>query len=166
MDDRDVKALYDAHAKGLYNFILWMTRDPDASRDVLQTVFIRAWKSASLPSSFEDRNRWLFTAARNACYDSFRYGARLRSFKERYEKHLRSQDGGSVPDGLFWDLLSECSKTERCILYLHLKAGYSYAEIGAVTDMTEANVRVRVCRAMKTLREKYARSENDGFETN
>jgi RNA polymerase sigma factor (sigma-70 family) len=161
VDNIAFKALYDAHAKGLYNFILWMTRDADAGRDVLQTVFIRAWKSGSFPQGFEDRNRWLFTAARNACYDSFRYSARLRTFKARYEGHVRTSCD-EVHDDVFWDILSECSETERCILYLHLKAGYSYVEIGAITGMSEANVRVKVCRAMKTLREKYARSRKSG----
>jgi RNA polymerase sigma factor (sigma-70 family) len=161
VDNIAFKAFYNAHAKGLYNFILWMTRDADAGRDVLQTVFIRAWKSDSLPQNFEDRNKWLFTAARNACYDTFRYSARLRSFKERYEGHVRA-GSEEVHDSVFWDILSECSETERCILYLHLKAGYSYSEIGAITALSEANVRVKICRAMKTLREKYARSRNNG----
>jgi RNA polymerase sigma factor (sigma-70 family) len=162
VDNIAFKALYDAHAKSLYNFILWMTRDADAGRDVLQTVFIRAWKSDSFPEGFEDRNRWLFTAARNACYDSFRHTARLRSFKMRYEAHVRTCGGDDVHDDVFWDILSECSETERCILYLHLKAGYSYSEIGTITGMSEANVRVKVCRAMKTLREKYTRSRKNG----
>jgi RNA polymerase sigma-70 factor (ECF subfamily) len=161
VDDHALKDLYNAHAKGLYNFILWMTRDADASRDILQTVFIRAWKSDSLPEIFEDRNKWLFTAARNACYDSFRLSARLKSFKLRYENHVRSETG-EVHEGIFWEMLSECSETQRCILYLHLKAGYSYAETGRIVGITEANVRVKVCRAMKTLREKYSRSKSHG----
>ena len=161
VDNIEFKALYDAHAKGLYNFILWMTRDADIGRDVLQTVFIRAWKSDSLPQGFEDRNRWLFTAARNSCYDTFRHGTRLRRFKERYERHVRS-GSDEVHEGVFWDILSECSETERCILYLHLKAGYSYAEIARIIDLTEENVRIKVFRAMKMLREKFARSKRNG----
>jgi RNA polymerase sigma-70 factor, ECF subfamily len=161
VDNIAFKALYDAHAKILYNFILWMTRDADAGRDVLQTVFIHAWKCDSLPQGFEDRNRWLFTAARNACYDTFRYGARLRSFKERYEMHVRASSD-DVHEGVFWDMLAECSEIERCILYLHLKAGYAYSEIAAIMDLTEANVRIKVFRAMKLLREKFARSKRNG----
>lgn len=162
MDNIAFNALYDAHAKGLYNFILWMTRDADAGRDVLQTVFILAWKSDSLPQSFEDRNKWLFTVARNACYDSFRHSARLRSFKERYLLHVRSSGEEEVHDGFFWDVLAECTETQRCILYLHLKAGYSYSEIAKITDLTEANVRIKVFRAMKALRGKLARSKMHG----
>jgi RNA polymerase sigma factor (sigma-70 family) len=80
----------------------------------------------------------------------------------RYEGHVRTAIDDDVHDGVFWDILSECSETERCILYLHLKVGYSYSEIGTITGMSEANVRVKVCRAMKTLREKYTRSKNNG----
>jgi RNA polymerase sigma factor (sigma-70 family) len=54
-------------------------------------------------------------------------------------------------------MLSECTESERSILYLHLKAGYSHAEIGSILDLSESNVRVKTCRAIKRLRESYLR---------
>jgi RNA polymerase sigma factor (sigma-70 family) len=164
VDNIEFKVMYNAHAKGVYNFILWITRDADLSKDVLQTVFIHAWESPSFPEKSEERVRWLFTAARNACYDSFRFNTRLNRFRQQFSQdfHRHGHDPDDVHEGVFWDILSECSETERCILYLHLKAGYSYAEIARIIDLTEENIRMKVFRAMKMLREKFARRKRNG----
>jgi RNA polymerase sigma factor (sigma-70 family) len=161
MDNDTLKSLYNAHAKTLYNYILWMTRNTESSQDILQTVFIRLWKSDDAPAGEEDIRRWLFAMAKNACYDSFRSHARSSRLRAHYTAEFHSTDT-DPHDGFFWDMLSELSETERCILYLHLKAGYSYAEIGRIVELSESNVRVKVCRAIKRLREVCARSRNNG----
>ncbi len=157
VDNDEIKSLYAAHAKSVYNYILWMTRDADLARDILQTVFIKAWQSPTFPSPPEERNKWLFTAARNGCYDSFRFKARHNHFRSRYS-YACNHENDDAHDGVFWELLAQCTQTERSILYLHLKMGYSYAEIAPILDLSQSNVRVRVCRAMKMLREHFTRS--------
>jgi len=157
MDNETLTTLYAAHAKSLYNYILWMTRNTEASKDILQTVFIRLWKSENAPRDGDDVRRWLFTAAKNACYDTFRSHARFSRLRSHYTAEFVRIDA-DPHDGFFWDMLSELSETERCILYLHLKAGYSYAEIGRIVELSENNVRVKVCRAIKRLRSVLSRS--------
>ena len=152
MTNDQFKAIYDEYGRNLYNYILWMTKSADASKDILQTVFIRVWNGASLPETEDHLRRWLFTAARNACLDSFRSRGRMTRLRSRYndEAFAMPQEAAS---GFFHDVLSECSDTERCILYLHLKAGYSYAEIGRILDITEGHVRIKMFRAIKRLRQ-------------
>jgi RNA polymerase sigma-70 factor (ECF subfamily) len=161
MDNGTLQSLYNANSKNLYNYILWMTRNTEASKDILQTVFIRLWKSQNAPAGEDDVRRWLFTSARNACYDTFRAHARFSRLRSHYTAEFVSTDT-DPHDGFFWDMLSELSETERCILYLHLKAGYSYSEIGRIVELSESNVRVKVCRAIKRLREVCARSKSNG----
>jgi RNA polymerase sigma factor (sigma-70 family) len=138
-----------------------MIRDSDTSKDILQTVFIRVLEMDTFPDSFEDARRMLFTMSKNACMDTFRSKARFGKFRSRF--HLASyQTDDDDKNNLFWDILSECSKTERSILYLHVKAGYSYAEISTIMDIGESAIRVKVCRAMKVLREKMlGRKKNE-----
>jgi RNA polymerase sigma-70 factor (ECF subfamily) len=161
MDNATLQLLYDVHAKTLYNYILWMTRNTEESKDILQTVFIRLWKSDNAPCGEEDIRRWLFTMAKNASLDMFRSSARQTHLRAHYTADFQSTDT-DPHDGFFWDMLSELSETERSILYLHLKAGYSYAEIGRIVDLSESNVRVKMCRAIKRLRDVCARSGKNG----
>ena len=152
----DFKELYEIHGRTVYNYLLWMTKDTETSRDILQTVFIRAWEAKSLPENEDALKRWLLITARNAFFDSFRSRRRFSDLRVRYarEYYETSQD---LPSGLFQEMLSECSDDERSILYLHLKAGYTYGEIGSILDLSEGNVRVKACRAIKRLRELYSR---------
>jgi RNA polymerase sigma-70 factor (ECF subfamily) len=148
------KDMYESHGGSIYNYLLWMTKDPEASRDIVQTVFIRAWEAASLPGNEDALKRWLFTTARNAFYDSYRSHRRLSSLRVRYTREFYDAPQ-EAPEGFFWEIISECSDSERSILYLHLKAGYSYGEIGSILDLSESNVRVKACRAIRRLRETY-----------
>jgi RNA polymerase sigma factor (sigma-70 family) len=145
--------LYEAQGKNIYNYLLWMTKDVETSREILQIVFIRVWEAKSMPENGEAIKRWLFTTARNAFFDSYRSHSRLSRLKVRYAtEYFQPQE---APNGVFWEMLSECSDSERSILYLHLKAGYSYEEIGSILDLSESNVRVKACRAIKRLRTTY-----------
>jgi RNA polymerase sigma-70 factor (ECF subfamily) len=161
MNSETLQSLYTTHAKTLYNYILWMTRNTEASKDILQTVFIRLWKSRNAPSGEDDLRRWLYTMAKNACYDTFRAHARFSRLRDHYTAEFVSTND-DPHEGFFWDMLSEVSETERCILYLHLKAGYSYAEIGRIVELSESNVRVKVCRAIKRLRKVCVRNSTNG----
>jgi RNA polymerase sigma-70 factor (ECF subfamily) len=152
------RAMYAAHGSAIYNYLLWMTKDADTSRDIVQTVFIRAWQAKTLPGSENALRRWLFTTARNAFFDSYRSHCRLSRLRAHYSREYYEAQP-EAPEGFFWDLLSDCTENERSILYLHLKAGYSYAEIGSILDLSESNVRVRTCRAIKRLRESYKRRD-------
>jgi RNA polymerase sigma-70 factor (ECF subfamily) len=152
--------IYDAQGGAIYNYLLWMTKDAETSRDILQTVFIRAWEATSLPENEDAVRRWLFTTARNAFFDSYRSHCRFSRLREHYSREYY-QAPPEAPDGFFWNMLSECSNSERSILYLHLKVGYSYNEIGLILDLSESNVRVKTCRAIKRLREIYLRRKSN-----
>ena len=152
--------MYEAHGGSIYNYLLWMTKDAETSRDILQTVFIRAWEAKTLPGNEDALKRWLFTTARNAFFDSYRSRGRLSRLRVRYSRETY-ETPPEPPGGLFREMLAECTDNERSILYLHLKAGYSYAEIGGILALSESNVRVKACRAIKRLRELYIRRKCD-----
>jgi RNA polymerase sigma-70 factor, ECF subfamily len=155
---RNIKEIYGRHARTIYNYLLWMTKDVDTSGDILQTVFIRAWESRSLPENEEALKRWLFTTARNAFFDTYRSHRRHLNLRVRY---AREYEPPQEPDSnIFRELVDQCSDDEKSILYLHLKAGYSYAEIAPMLELSESNVRVKACRAVKRLRELMTRRKS------
>jgi RNA polymerase sigma-70 factor, ECF subfamily len=156
----EFRNMYRTHGKSVYNYILWISKNPDMSKDILQTVFINAWTSnRALPESEDGLRRWLFTTARNAFIDTYRCQARLSRLRDQYDKEMNN-GLDETSGGFFKEILSECSELERSILYLHLKAGYSYTEIGAMLEITEGNARVVACRAFKRLREILRRKNN------
>ena len=41
MNDRDLERIYDAHASGLFHYLVTFTKTEADARDLLQEVFIR-----------------------------------------------------------------------------------------------------------------------------
>jgi RNA polymerase sigma-70 factor (ECF subfamily) len=152
VEELEFKQLYDQYATKLYNFILWTTGNRTVCDDILQNVFIKVWRCLSVPHDCGERNAWLYAVTRNACMDHFRGSKRFVEFDETIggtvERGDREDDGK-----LAWNEVQQLPDTERAIVFLHLKLGYSYQEIGTMLDLTENNVRVKIFRALKKLRE-------------
>jgi RNA polymerase sigma factor (sigma-70 family) len=158
VQEHEFKQVYNKFGRKLYNFILWLTHNRASCDDILQTVFINVWKCQSVPTDEIELQRWLFTVSRNACLDHFRKTTRFSRFRTQYTSEYYEPQAD--PDASFtWDELSELPENERSILYLHIKIGYTYKEIGDMLEMTENLVRVRAFRALKKLRENLTKKE-------
>jgi RNA polymerase sigma-70 factor (ECF subfamily) len=158
VQEQEFRQIYDAYSRKLYNYILWMTRNSQVSQDILQIVFVKVWRHPRCPSSGNELEPWLYTVARNACMDTFRSQGRHRRLRADYASQAEEPtgDGGEEGRGA-WSMLSMLSEEERSILYMHFKIGYNYRDIGRVLDMEENAVRVKAFRAIRRLRERYAK---------
>lgn len=152
MDEYEFKKIYEQNARRLYNFILWTTGNRSVCDDILQTVFIKVWRSGTVPAATGEQTAWLYAVARNACIDHFRSVKRFAEYNDEIggavEYSQKDDDGRAA-----WREVAQLQETERAVVYLHLKLGYSYAEIGRLMDMTENNVRVKAFRALRKLRD-------------
>lgn len=155
MEKLEFKKMYDTNAGRLFNFILWTTGNRAVCDDVLQNVFVKVWRCETVPLDDGGRTAWLYAIARNACIDYFRTIKPSTEYND--EIVVAVENEGRVDhddDGkLAWREVTRLPDVERSIVYLHLKIGYSYAEIGPMLNMTENNVRVKAFRALKKLRE-------------
>jgi|WetSurMetagenome_2_1015567.scaffolds.fasta_scaffold149259_2 RNA polymerase sigma factor (sigma-70 family) len=152
MDSFTFKQLYDRNARRLYNFIFWTTGNRAVCDDILQTVFVKVWRSTTAPESQGQQTAWLYTVARHACIDYFRSDRKHSEYNDEvsgHEEHIDEKNDGEMA----WRMVAQLEETERAVVYLHLKLGYSYAEIGHLMDLTENNVRVKAFRALRKLRD-------------
>jgi RNA polymerase sigma factor (sigma-70 family) len=149
--DEEFTAIYRKLGQRLYNYIRWVTGNAPSCDDILQTVLIKAWHHDGGPRDEREREKWLFTVAINACRDYFRSESRYTRLCDRFGREWQDFDEPEESPRI-WELLKELHDSDRSILYLHIKAGYSYAEIGSVLSMTEGQVRIRAFRALKQLR--------------
>lgn len=154
MTESELSALYATYGRRIYNYVLWLTRNRSSADDIAQSVFIKAWRQPGPFASEVECERWLFTVAKNACLDLFRSRKRQTELRERFARSQPLFSKPSVDEGHAWDLLEVLSAEERSVVYLHIKMGYNYKEIGRLLDMNENAVRVKAFRAFRRLREK------------
>jgi RNA polymerase sigma-70 factor (ECF subfamily) len=156
VQEYEFKKIYATHGRKVYNFLLWLTHDKAAAEDVLQTVFVKVWQGTSIPENDAEAQRWLFTVARNASLDFFRKSARFSRFRTRFAQEHYDEEHD--PDAPFtWRELDTLPEIDKSILYLHIKTGYTYKEIGDMLGITENLVRVKAFRALKKVREQLVK---------
>lgn len=159
MKESAFNVIYKEYSARIYSFALWMTRNRAAADDIAQSVFVKVWHHDGGPADHDERRRWLFTVARNACMDHFRSSKRVELLHSRFSQEYEgpADEPGNTH---VWEQLGDLSETDRAILYLHIKLGYSYAEIGAIISLAEGNVRIKAFRALRQLRQNLSGTED------
>jgi len=152
VQEQEFKSIYREYGRPLYGYVLWLTGSRAASDDILQTVFLRVWRGAAVPEEPAQRKAWLYTVCRNACLDHFRAASRGLRFRRQYALETQAPDPDARGDSLLWEMVEKLPETDRTVVHLHVRMGWSYAEVAEVLKTTENNVRVRAFRAFRKLR--------------
>src|SRR5207248_2748197 len=73
-DEPFFDALYEAHSRVLYAYLLGQSGDRETAEDLLQETFVRVWRRLETVQALpEERRRfWLFATARNLLRDVYR----------------------------------------------------------------------------------------------
>lgn len=159
--DAGVRAAYQAHGPELYRFALRQLRDGGAAQDVVQEVFLRAWRSAgSFDPEVASLRVWLFAITRNVVVDHVRRSAARPNevggtTAERLSE-LAGVDGRfeeSVVTGwVVEEALRRVSAEHReALVEVHLR-GRPGVEVAVELGVPIGTVRSRVFYGLKALR--------------
>ncbi|KQS71562.1 RNA polymerase subunit sigma-70 [Modestobacter sp. Leaf380] len=155
----DAREAYAAHGPELYRFALRQLGDGGAAQDVVQEVFLRAWRAAdSFDPQLASLRTWLFAIARNVVVDE------ARRFAVRpWQRDLVSDAGADEPvDGRVDEQLVDAWVVEEAlrrvspehraaIVETHLR-GRPYDEVAGELGIPVGTLRSRVFYGLKALR--------------
>ncbi|MBW0116010.1 sigma-70 family RNA polymerase sigma factor [Pseudonocardia abyssalis] len=158
-DEAGLRAAHREHAGELFRFVLRQLRDTGAAEDVVQEVFLRAWRSAGTFDAARGSVRaWLFAIARNLVIDHTRRRS-VRPVQPVGAERLIALAGG---DGGFdeatmtaWtveEALRRLSDEHRVALVETYLRGRPYGEVSAELGVPVGTVRSRVFYGLKALR--------------
>ena len=155
-DHELIRMLYEEHAGALYAFCLPWTRDVQRAEDVVQEVFLRAWRNlSSLDLQTRPVRPWLLAVARNVLTDQHR---------AQQSRPLLVDDGAlaqvAAPDELdraveSWhvaEALQRLSPEHREVLVHTHWIGRSVAETAGVLGVPPGTVKSRTYYALRALR--------------
>ncbi|MCA8950870.1 MAG: RNA polymerase sigma factor [Planctomycetes bacterium] len=166
-----VPRLLDLHGGRLYALGRRICGSPEEAQDLVQDIFVQAWRKWEQFDGRSDPAVWLFTIARRACQRMHRRRAgepaRLESFDELLPFERRRL--AVVPDPGADDPLTAQVRREqreavgaaitalpdefRLALVLKDIVGFSVAEVAEILGIKEATVKTRVHRARLRLRQ-------------
>ncbi|MHA6630770.1 sigma-70 family RNA polymerase sigma factor [Pseudonocardia sichuanensis] len=156
-----LRAAYAAHGAELYRFALRQLGDDGAAQDVVQEVFLRAWRRAdSYDPSIASLRVWLFALARNAVIDEVRRVA-VRPWRRglvgevEADARTGSVDAAEhalVDTWLVEEALRRIREEHRTAIVQTYLRGRPYAEVAAELGIPVGTLRSRVFYGLKALR--------------
>ncbi|MDO9614922.1 MAG: RNA polymerase sigma factor [Bacteroidota bacterium] len=158
MNVKEYNHAVDLYSDNVFRFILKNIRDEERARDIVQDSYEKLWRNAENVNS-EKVKSYLFTTAYHTMIDVLR--------KEKRQTYMEDyQIPEDVHDEQYSDLkevLNEAVKRlpeiQRTVILLRDYEGYSYKEIGDVTSLSEAQVKVYIYRARVFLKNYIGKME-------
>ncbi|MBI2683875.1 MAG: sigma-70 family RNA polymerase sigma factor [Actinobacteria bacterium] len=150
-----LRALYSSHADDLYGFAVARLGDPGLAEELVQDVFLRAWRGADGYDPARSSVRtWLFAIARNASIDLDR--RRRSRLPLARECAPREEHADAIEVALLrWQIrgaLDQLTSEHREIIRLAHFRGLHIGEIAARTGLPVGTVKSRLFYALRSLR--------------
>lgn len=152
------------YEKRVYAVALRSSGNPEDAADIVQEVFLRAWRSIESFRGDSGFSTWLFRITMNLCVDHARHKhaqPQTQPIVTDDETERPLPDPAPTPEEhldnceLGRELaaaLEEISEEHRRIVLLRDVSGMSYTEIAEVLEISEGTVKSRLSRARIALR--------------
>jgi RNA polymerase sigma-70 factor (ECF subfamily) len=159
MTTKQYNQCVDQFSDGLFAYLCKQFGDAEAARDAVQDAFEVLWKKRK-EVAFEKAKSYLYTTAYRDAIDAWRKKSRLQ-----FTDHLAETAG--VTENSYLGIkelldqgLSRLPEIQRSVILLRDYEGYSYKEIGEITQLSESQVKVYIFRARRSLRTFLGKLEN------
>lgn len=145
---------YKRFAPTIHGIVLARVPRSEAD-DIVQNVFVAAYKNINAVRDPNNVGAWLAQIARNQSIEYFR----ARKPTEDLPEELREKDNRNHEASEILTIIRALPDAYRETLILRLVEGMTGAEIAERTGLTNDSVRVNLHRGMKMLREKIGAGE-------
>ena len=130
----------------LFRFVLKSIRDVHKAEDIVQDSFEKLWKNVENVNAGKVKS-YLFTTAYHTMIDNIRKDKR----SSYYEDMMMNEESHNKTYSDLSEILNEAvnrlPEVQRMVLLLRDYEGYSYQEIGELTNLNESQVKVYIYRA-------------------
>jgi RNA polymerase sigma-70 factor, ECF subfamily len=157
-DSRAFEELYQQHAARLYNLAYRMADSKADAEDLLQDIFLIAYRKMASFRGESSLGTWLYRLAMNHCLDV------LRSRQARMGHQTDSLDEESAPVPTAAPTLGAVSRIDleraisrlphacRAAFLLHDVEGFGHQEVGSILGISEGTSKSQVHKARLRIR--------------
>jgi RNA polymerase sigma factor (sigma-70 family) len=146
MNVKEYNRSVDLYSDNVFRFILKNIRDEDRSRDIVQESYEKLWRNAE-NVNFEKVKSYLFTTAYHTMIDVIRKDKRQTSIEDyQIPEEVHDEQYSDLAE-ILNEAVKRLPEIQRSVILLRDYEGYSYKEIGDITTLNEAQVKVYIYRA-------------------
>lgn len=136
----------DSFSDGLYRFVLKNLRDIDISHDIVQESFMKLWIKRKNVDAKKAKS-YLFTTAYHTLIDHVRKNKRNTKLDNMENIQDETYNDYSDLKEILNEAVDKLPEIQRSVILLRDYEGYSYEEIGEITNLSESQVKVYIYRA-------------------
>ena len=151
MTTKQYNEAVDFFADGLYRFAAKKCNDRNLAKDIVQDAFARLWVTKENVDGQKVKS-YLFTSVNRLVIDYWRKSKRLTDMDVLTHNPVDTQPEYSNLKEILEQELNKLPEMQRTVLLLRDYESFSYAEIGLITDLSEAQVKVYIYRGRKALK--------------
>jgi RNA polymerase sigma factor (sigma-70 family) len=141
----------DEYADSVYRFIRGNLKDEERANDIVQDSFEKLWRHVT-EIEFPVVKSWLFTAAYNNMIDIIRKEKRMTNLESSHEEEMIYESHYSDLNEILHKALERLPEQQKTPVLLRDYEGYSYKEIGDITGLSEAQVKINIYRGRIALK--------------
>jgi len=144
--------LYEKYSKDIFKYSFSILKDEDNAKDAVQEVFVKYTENESSFKRNCSYKTWLLVLTRNYCYNkiknkgfsnvSFEDQKLNKTYETEYDTRITIREA-----------LMQLNPEDNELIYLREYANYSYKEIAEITEQSLENVKIKIFRVRKKLRE-------------
>ncbi len=138
-------------ADSVYRFIRANLKDEDRSNDIVQDSYEKLWRNVA-EIEYPVVKSWLFSTAYHTMIDIIRKEKRMTTLEESDENIFLSDQQYSDLNEILHVALYRLPDNQKSLVLLRDYEGYSYKEIGELTGLSEAQVKINIYRGRMALK--------------
>jgi len=130
----------------IYRFVLKSIRNIHLAEDIVQDSYEKLWENVD-NVRFEKVKAYLFTTAYHKMIDRIRKDKKSVYSEELNLKEESHENNYSDLSEILKEAVDRLPEIQRIVILLRDYEGYSYREIGELTNLNESQVKVYIYRA-------------------
>lgn len=151
MTAKEYNRSVEEYADSVYRFIRGNIKDEERASDIVQDSYEKLWMHVA-EIEFTVVKSWLFTTAYNKMIDIIRKEKRVTSLEAAHDMEPVYESQYSDLNEILHEALERLPEQQKTAVMLRDYEGYSYKEIGDITGLSEAQVKINIYRGRLALK--------------
>jgi len=141
----------DEYSDSVYRFIRGNLKDDDRASDIVQDTYEKLWRHVA-EIEYSVVKSWLFSTAYHNMIDIIRKEKRMTNLEVFHEKEMIYESQYSDLNEILHEAVDRLPGQQKTAVMLRDYEGYSYKEIGDITGLSEAQVKINIYRGRLALK--------------
>jgi RNA polymerase sigma-70 factor (ECF subfamily) len=159
MTVREYNRSVEEFSDSVYRFIRGSLKDEERANDIVQDSYERLWLHVA-EIEYPVVKSWLFSTAYHIMIDIIRKEKRMTNLEPVHENEMIYESQYSDLNEILHKAIDNLPEQQKTSVMLRDYEGYSYKEIGDITGLSEAQVKINIYRGRLALKNYIGKIES------